>query len=107
MRLKRHSRKASKRRSELIFDLSGLTKVLKRTRLRKNESQNIQDALPSQPCPSPSQDASLAVPAKGRIVHMVGVFQSPPSTSTSSSNESNNGGITTTTNSIQPETPPG
>lgn len=68
-------------------------------------SQSGQDVPP--PCPSPSQDASLAVPAKGRIVHMVGVFQSPPSTSTSSSNESNNGGIATTTNSIQPETPPG
>ncbi|VDM09967.1 unnamed protein product [Wuchereria bancrofti] len=104
MRLKRHSRKASKRRSELTFDLSGLTKVLKRTRLTRNESQSGQDMPPS--CPSPSQDASLAVPAKGRIVHMVGVFQSPPSTSTSSSNESNNGGIATTTNSIQPETPP-
>ncbi|VDM95527.1 unnamed protein product [Thelazia callipaeda] len=100
MKVRRLSRKASKKkRSKSTFDLSGLSKVLKRTPLTRKGSHQCQDGLP--PCHSSSQDdSSVAVPAKGRIVHMVGVFQSTPSTSVSYSDESNNGAITTVANNM-------
>lgn len=97
-RLRRHGKKASKKQSESTFDMCGLHKALENSSSERNGSHDYQCTPPIR---SPSHNAFIVVPAKGRIVHMIGVFQSPASTSASSSDESTNGIITTTANTVQ------